>query len=548
MAPENSNKPTKGGLSLYANLLDPPANGSTPGTISRAPVVFKQTAGDDSRQEGASASKQQLSAASLRFQPTKRPQLSTQKPKAKPSSHKASLQPPSNVKAPEIGVSDASNSTWRPQAKNTLADWTADPGANEEGDYYSVEKRQRGGRKKRKKAKEDSHASQNWDDIYDPSRPNNYEEYKHSDERISELREWKDKLYAHRMARRRTSDANSIEEDLRYSLNRESKPGGLSFAPPADYSNDHVSRPNAASEETTGQDAYSRRLQLSQSTKLTEGSASPSGIEQSTSLDPPAPSRYSPQPSIDRFDTPSAFPPASSAPVAANGPPPVISRAPVRYNLPPAPSELPQSEAELESTLYEDERETESTSDQASRSLRPGQIGFAERLMSKYGWTKGSGLGAKESGIVNPLRVQLEKQKKKPDSEGGGFVGPGGKGKIIGGARKGGVSETGKFGAMSEVVVLLGMVNGMDLDVELEAGGDGGLMQEIGEECGEKYGRVERVYIDRSVPDKPPVFVKFTSQLSALRAVNALEGRIFNGNTITARFFDLDNFEKGVYA
>lgn len=106
--------------------------------------------------------------------------------------------------------------------------------------------------------------------------------------------------------------------------------------------------------------------------------------------------------------------------------------------------------------------------------------------MSKYGWTKGSGLGAKESGIVNPLRVQLEKQKKKPDSEGGGFVGPGGKGKIIGGARKGGVSETGKFGAMSEVVVLLGMVDGMDLDVELEAGGDGGLMQEIGEECGEK--------------------------------------------------------------
>lgn len=125
-------------------------------------------------------------------------------------------------------------------------------------------------------------------------------------------------------------------------------------------------------------------------------------------------------------------------------------------------------------------------SDQSPRSLRPGQTGFAERLMSKYGWTKGSGLGAKESGIVNPLRVQVEKQKKKPDSEGGGFVGPGGKGKIIGGARKGNVAETGKFGAMSEVVILLGMVDGMDLDVELEGAGDGGLMQEIGEECGEK--------------------------------------------------------------
>ena len=106
--------------------------------------------------------------------------------------------------------------------------------------------------------------------------------------------------------------------------------------------------------------------------------------------------------------------------------------------------------------------------------------------MSKYGWTKGSGLGANSSGIVNPLRVQVEKQKKKPDSEGGGFVGPGGMGKIIGGKKKGGTgdgSEEGKFGAMSEVIVLKGMIDGMDVDEEL-ASGD--LMQEIGEECGEK--------------------------------------------------------------
>lgn len=117
-------------------------------------------------------------------------------------------------------MSEALNPTWRPQGKNTLADWAADPGANEEGSCYSVEKRQRGGRKKRKKTKEESHASQNWDDVYDPSRPNSYEEYKHSDEKISELREWKDKLYAHRMVRRRTSDANSIDEDPRFSVNR----------------------------------------------------------------------------------------------------------------------------------------------------------------------------------------------------------------------------------------------------------------------------------------------------------------------------------------
>ena len=131
------------------------------------------------------------------------------------------------------------------------------------------------------------------------------------------------------------------------------------------------------------------------------------------------------------------------------------------------------------------------SADGSSRSLRPGQKGFAERLMSKYGWSKGSGLGAGGTGILNPLRVQVEKQKKKPDSEGGGFAGPGGMGKIIGGKRRGGgAAEEGKFGAMSEVIILRGMVDGMDLDAELDGGSGtgGGLMQEIGEECGEKVG------------------------------------------------------------
>jgi splicing factor 45 len=136
--------------------------------------------------------------------------------------------------------------------------------------------------------------------------------------------------------------------------------------------------------------------------------------------------------------------------------------------------------------------------------------------MSKYGWSKGSGLGASGSGIINPLRAQVEKQKKKPDSEGGGLAGPR-TGTIVGGRKSASVSrEVGKFGIMSEVVVLKGMVDGMDLDAEM-GDEDGGLMQEIGEECGDKYGRVERVFIDRSHRIQTPVFVKFTSQLSALR-------------------------------
>ena len=172
------------------------------------------------------------------------------------------------------------------------------------------------------------------------------------------------------------------------------------------------------------------------------------------------------------------------------------------------------------------------TSEDTPRSLRPGQKGFAERLMTKYGWTKGHGLGANSTGIITPLQAKLEKQKKRPDAEGGGYAGPSGLGKITGGKRRGGgEGEGGRFGRMSEVVVLRGMVNGMDLQFEL---GQGNLLQEIGEECGEKvrgrllspytlltqafqYGRVERVFIDQTALDNAPVFIKFTSQLSALR-------------------------------
>jgi splicing factor 45 len=47
-------------LSLYANLLDPESS-TAPGTISRAPVVFKQ-ADADSPADDSAAKKQQLSS------------------------------------------------------------------------------------------------------------------------------------------------------------------------------------------------------------------------------------------------------------------------------------------------------------------------------------------------------------------------------------------------------------------------------------------------------------------------------------------------------
>lgn len=198
--------------------------------------------------------------------------------------------------------------------------------------------------------------------------------------------------------------------------------------------------------------------------------------------------------------------------------------------------------------------EASADTEQQPRSNRPGQLGFAQRLMSKYGWTAGSGLGASSSGIINPLSVKVEKRKKRPDAQGGGYAEPGGRGKIIGGktvtpassstttTQQAQSDQHGKFGPMSEVVVLRNMLEGMD---NLQDEINDGLGQEIGEECGDKYGRVERLYIDVAGRQ---VFIKFTDAVSALRAVNALEGRVFNGNAIAARFWDAERFEKGQYA
>ena len=151
------------------------------------------------------------SVASLRFQPTKRPQLSTRQTKTKSSLAKPPIPAPQAAATPL----DPAFAAARATTKTTLADWTVVGETDDVNGFYAGEKRQRGGRKKRKKNKEASHVAQNWDDIYDPTRPTSYEDYKHSDEQIAEIQEWKDNLYAHRSAKRHSSDSESSDSDPR---------------------------------------------------------------------------------------------------------------------------------------------------------------------------------------------------------------------------------------------------------------------------------------------------------------------------------------------
>ncbi|RGP81672.1 hypothetical protein FLONG3_159 [Fusarium longipes] len=483
-APPPPPPPPQGGLSLYENLLDPNDSSSNSATISSAPVLYNQT--DNTPSE--TGIKKVIDPA-LRFQPIRRPQVKQTKPK--PAFPKPAGPKRIPNAAPPVPT----------QAKTTLADWAATE--EDEWAYGMGEKRQRGGRKKKRRRQQED-VETNWDDIYDPARPTNVEEYLHSDEKVQEVRDWKALLYRHRQ-KRVESDLSEEDEDVRpIPSNQFAPPSSYAFVPPPPQS-PPATAPAPPPDDATGDDAFARRQALSHN-------------------------QQAPQP-----------PPPPSPPQASHSA--TISRAPVRYTQ--TQDEKKASGGDVEDDGYSPPpalgtgSPSQPGDDSQPRSSRPGQSGFAQRLMSKYGWTKGSGLGADESGIINPLHVQVEKRRKKADADGGGWAEPGSKGKIIGGKRK--EESTGKFGTMSDVIVLQNMLENMpNLQEEIA----GGLGQEIGEECGEKYGRVERLYIDQ---ESRKVFIKFTNQVSALRAVNELDGRIFNGNTILPQFFDTEKFEQGKY-
>lgn len=469
--------------------------------------------------------------AMLRFQPIRRPQPG-QKQKPKGAFIRAGAVTASAPKTPAAATATTTAATeaaaslasatptapspapaQQPPPRSKLADWTA----TEDDEYaYGLVQRQRGGRRAKKKTNRDDRDRQtDWDELYDLARPTNVEEYLRSDERIAEIREWKGVLYAHRrrkeQERRRSTSRRSSsvgsETGRECATNQFAPPAEYSFAPPQPSpppASTHEQAAPFVPDEATGDDAFARRANLSK------------GV---TSNAPP-----------------------SQPEAAANGA--TISRAPVRYE------QTPTNNAGEEMDIDDDDDDQnerpmlgsgkgDNDDNDAPRSSRPGQAGFAARIMEKMGWEKGKGLGVEESGITSGLRVKVEKRRKRPDAEGGGFATPANVGRVVGGT--GSAQSLGKFGSMSEVVVLNGMLEGME-DVAGEVAE--GLGQEIGEECGEKYGRVERLYID---VDTRQVFIKFTDQVSALRAVNALEGRIFNGNEIKPRFYDLEKFEQGVY-
>jgi splicing factor 45 len=179
------------------------------------------------------------------------------------------------------------------------------------------------------------------------------------------------------------------------------------------------------------------------------------------------------------------MPSASLAPPAQHSSA-VISAAPVRYDIVATPSAPSPIEDDASGATQQDHDEPMVDEEEAPRSTLPGQKNFAERMMKKMGWQKGQGLGAEGTGIKTALKVQVEKRKKKPDALGGGFVGPSGMGRIVGGKKKKGTEDNEP--SLSTVLKCYHMVDGKDLDYEM--GPEGNLVEEIGLDCNKEVHKI----------------------------------------------------------
>ncbi|CCJ28228.1 unnamed protein product [Pneumocystis jirovecii] len=448
----------------------------------------------------------------LQFQPIRRP------PQAK-----------KNIKKTISSTSSSSTVSVQPhivlQNVSSLDYWShKDEDINESYDGTESRKAAKN-RKKKKKIKDNEVEMILWDDPYDPFKPNDYEEYKMSDEAIQEMIDWKNKK----------EGKTNVDDTEKYkNIER--------FAPPASYSPqlsntfpEDVTPINSIpsiSLDETAEEAYARRVAMSQNRDIvinqSNYSSEPSYEKNTSILSLPSTIKNTNDQNTENLvseamDQPiDTFNDEEHTQTLINNI--TITREPQIYNTNTANTE----ETDFKESNYENLKNPESSEAQNNSNM-PGQKKFAERLMKKYGWEKGKGLGASNDGIVNPLVVKHSKDRK-------------GTGSIINKNRS--YEKTGKFGKMSKVILLTNVSELETLDDDLS--------QEIGDECNKSYGKVERCFVYKNInssltSDIVRVFVLFTDAISALRAVNALDGRLFGGKEINVRFYDIDKFENGQY-
>ncbi|XP_058482326.1 splicing factor 45 isoform X2 [Solea solea] len=188
------------------------------------------------------------------------------------------------------------------------------------------------------------------------------------------------------------------------------------------------------------------------------------------------------------------------------------------------------SKAAIPPPMYEDLERPRSPPGPTSSFLANMGGTVAHKIMQKYGFKEGQGLGKHEQGLSTALSV--EKTSKR-----GGKI-------IIGDAAEKADSKKSDANPLTEilknptkVVLLRNMVGRGEVDEDLEG--------ETKEEC-EKYGKVVKCVIFEiaEVLDDEAVriFLEFERVESAIKAVVDLNGRYFGGRIVKACFYNLDKF------
>jgi len=211
--------------------------------------------------------------------------------------------------------------------------------------------------------------------------------------------------------------------------------------------------------------------------------------------------------------------------------------------------------------------------------MKPGNapgLGVAAKIMAKYGYKQGSGLGRSEQGMSQALTVEKtsrrggkiihEKDLMPPPMFGESFkakpeesatppriedtVDEYGDPVVNTNTQEGGDQEnaaqnenkpsiTDLMRNPSKVVLCQNMVGPGEVDEELEP--------EIKDECEAKYGDVQKVVIFE-IPNAAPedavrIFTEFKRVESAIKAVVDLNGRFFGGREVRASFYDVEKFK-----
>ncbi|BGP38548.1 hypothetical protein JCM10450v2_002497 [Rhodotorula kratochvilovae] len=184
----------------------------------------------------------------------------------------------------------------------------------------------------------------------------------------------------------------------------------------------------------------------------------------------------------------------------------------------------------------------------------PDDRTFAERMMSKFGWEEGKGLGAAESGMTSALSVERaaappsKKQKKKAAAEGAPPPPPAQQGMaaravVVDATReeRAAAQRAQMGGEASRVVLLTNLCGREEVDDDLPG--------EVAEEAN-RFGVVERCFVypvpgETRDDEAVRIFLVMSGLAGGYNAVKNFDGRFFGGRTVRARFYEEKAFNAG---